>query len=724
MTSLQNAQYCRIALASPEQIRAWTQRQLPTGEVVGCVTQPYTLDYQTHRPETGGLFCERIFGPTKSYACACGKYGDSLSEDEDEDEDGGAGAGGDVCQYGYGSGDGGPKFCKICGVELTESGVRRHRMGYISLECQVIHVWYFKQRPNHIARLLDQQSRHILSLVYYDLCLINPVVAKPTLMLLWSRRRVSETQLVLFGFDERGRRQSLARYLSREWFGVLQHREVVEGADAVLKLLSRLRLEMAMSACRAHWQATIARARLAKRSKHLAEEEEVRQRMRKKLQRAFNELLRRLILLKHVLQHNARPEWVALSCLPVLPPALRPIIELREGQLIASDLNHLYQIVIFRNNRLAWLKQFGAPLSALDTEKILVQRAVDALLANGMAARHFLDPDERPYKSFSDILKGKRGRFRENLLGKRVDYSGRSVIVVGPSLSLSQCGLPSEMAIELFQPFVIRRLIAIGLAPNIRAAKNMLRPSTPIILRALSIVMRRHVVILNRAPTLHRLGIQAFQPVLVRERAIHLHPLVCTGFNADFDGDQMAVHVPLSLEARAEANTFLLPYDNLLSPATGEAVVVPSQDMLLGVYVLTLARHAALALPKPRDPRQRQPRPSSGINLPMFLGARDVLTAYNQGQLHHHSRVWLHCRPNVCVLNAARREAPVELQHEPVLAIQRLSIYEHLQVLATGRHHVLSVYVRTTIGRACLNQQIEQAMAMGPTSLNSANTID
>ena len=708
---LQNAQYCRIALASPEQIKAWTQRRLPNGKVASCVTEVNTLDYLTQRPLTDGLFCERIFGPVKSYACACGKFG-LLSRYKDETPE-------DVEKHSYrypDDGDGSPRFCKTCHVELTDSEVRRHRMGHIRLACQIIHVWYLRQRPSYIASFLDQKFTDIMELMYNFGCLVKPVVAKPTLVLMWFSGQSVSREVQVVDFDC-SCRQALVDYLSYEWFVVLEHREVVMGADAVFNLLKGLRLEIAMNDCYDGWESTAKEWRWLEQTRGF-----LANKKRRSLKLAFDRLLRRLVVLKRLLQAKHRPEWVILSCLPVLPPALRPIVELRDGLLIAADLNYLYQRVICRNNRLTNLQKnrfslcdMAFTLSSEHCAKRLLQEAVDSLLANGMGIDRtelVCDREGRPYKSFSAILKGKRGRFRQNLLGKRVDYSGRSVIVVGPSLSLHQCGLPSEMAIELFQPFLIRRLIAIGFAPSMRAAKKMLKPNAPIILRALSIMMRSHTVILNRAPTLHRLGIQGFRPVLVRERAIHLHPLVCTGFNADFDGDQMAVHAPLSLRARAEASTFMLPHANLLSPATGEAVVVPSHDMLLGLYVLTLARHTAFTLPKSRGPQQRQPRSTSVTKLPSFSQAADVLRAYKQGQLHHHSRVWLRCESSTYVLSATRREAPVELQYQPHLVFpMRLNVYEHLQIETTARHHVRSVHVLTTLGRVCFNQQIEGAIS-------------
>lgn len=695
-----NFQYSHICLASPEQIRSWAERQLPNGEIVGHVTQPHTVDYQTHKPEKDGLFCERIFGPIKSNVCACGKY-QGATDNEDR-----------------------PKFCEECGVELTESQIRRYRMGYIELECSLTHPWYFKQRPNYIARLLNQPSKYINSLIYYDTCLIRAIVDKPTLLFFVAEQSpfykqqkepIFSTPLELFSFDHAWEK-SLESLFSAKWFKILKEREIVTGGDAIKNLLQQINLKRAIQECCAKWD-ILTKEKADKYSQALLgnfKQQSLNYSIEDDLfteQNSLHILCRRLILLKNILNAQILPEWMVLSCLSVLPPALRPMVELKQGQFITSDLNSLYQIVIYRNNRLSWVKKTASPDLVLNMQKRLLQQGVDALLSNGTGSAPLTDKHWRPYKSFSDIIKGKKGRFRENLLGKRVDYSGRSVIVVGPSLSLNQCGLPKEMAVELFQPFIIRKLIVTGAARNFRVAKIMLKNKFSVIWKILTTILQEHLIILNRAPTLHRLGMQAFQPILVKGRAIHLHPLVCTGFNADFDGDQMAVHVPLSLEAQSEARMLMLPFLNLLSPATGEAVTVPSQDMLLGLYILTLEHNSIIRRETNlHGIENRKCLHLVSVRSPSFSKYSDVLTAYHQGFLSCHSRIWLRWIHNAWVINSIARQTPVEIQYESIFNITQLSVYECLQIRNNKKQGVLSLYIRTTVGRILFNQQIEQAL--------------
>lgn len=698
MKNLQDSQYCHIGLVSSEEIRKWAERTLPNGDVVGCVTQPHTIDYQTHKPERNGLFCERIFGPIKSYVCYCNKYQSSTKIEES------------------------PQFCEECGVELTESRVRRHRMGYINLECLVTHPWYLKQRPNYIARLLNQPSKYINSLVYYDACLVRAAIDKPKLLLLISDpssiskpqaqgQIIFDTPLELFSFDHDWQRK-LETFLSPKWFGILQKREIFTGGDAVVKLLTELNLETCIRDC---WDKckSLAKYRTDKYTCELFSPNinEINDKTNEDdiLDHSLDILFKRISLLKSILNAFVLPEWMVMSCLPVLPPALRPMIELQEGQFITSDLNSLYQIILSRNNRLSWVKKTSSPDLVLHMQKRLLQQGVDALFANGVGATPLTDKNWRPYKSLSDIIKGKKGRFRENLLGKRVDYSGRSVIVVGPSLSLNQCGLPIEMALELFQPFIVRKLIIAGFARNLRGAKNMIVTKMSAVFKVLNIVIQENLVILNRAPTLHRLGMQAFQPVLVKGRAIHLHPLVCTGFNADFDGDQMAVHVPLSIQSQAESRVLMLPFLNLLSPATGEAVTVPSQDMLLGLYVLTLSKHSIHNLNycyhnQPFFSKYNQTKIFS------FQKLSDVLMAYYQQMFHYQSRIWFRLSPNSWMINNKLSEHPIEIQCDSSLNGIRLNIYTQLQIRNDNIKGILSIYISTTIGRILFNQQIDQAI--------------
>lgn len=429
----------------------------------------------------------------------------------------------------------------------------------------------------------------------------------------------------------------------------------------------------------------------------------------RKIQRRKDLLIRRIKLTKQFLQTNIKPEWMVLSLLPVLPPELRPMIELGEGELITSDLNELYRRVIYRNNTLIdfYARSGSTPGGLVVCQTRLVQEAVDALIDNGIRGQPMKDSHNRPYKSFSDVIEGKEGRFRENLLGKRVDYSGRSVIVVGPSLPLHQCGLPREMAIELFQAFVIRGLIGRHLAPNLRAAKSMIQNKESIIWKILQEIMQGHPILLNRAPTLHRLGIQAFQPILIKGRAIRLHPLVCGGFNADFDGDQMAVHIPLSLEAQAEARLLMFSHKNLLSPATGDPACVPSQDMLLGLYILTIENHQGIYGNK-NHPYKYKNNKIFLNKIPYFYSYDDVIKAQKQKKIKLHAPLWLRWSTKLQIMTSLNREKPIEIQYNCLGNFSK--IYEHYQIKKNKKEKILSVYLYTTVGRILFNQQIEEAI--------------
>ena len=495
----------KIGLASPEQIRSWSY---------GEVTKPETINYRTLMPERDGLYCERIFGPTKDWECHCGKYKRIRFKG---------------------------KVCERCGVEVTRSKVRRERMGHIELAAPVSHIWYFKGIPSRMGLILDLSPRVLEKVLYFALY----IVTDPG-----SVRELSKMQTL----TEKEYRDMREKY--EDDF------EASMGAEAVKKLLEDIDCE--------------------KLSEELKKDLETAQGQKRV------HILKRLEVVESFRISGNRPEWMILDAVPVIPPDIRPLVQLDGGRFATSDLNDLYRRVINRNNRLKRLIELGAPDIIVRNEKRMLQEAVDALIDNGRRGRPVTGPNNRPLKSLSDMLKGKQGRFRQNLLGKRVDYSGRSVIVVGPELKMYQCGLPKEMALELFKPFVMKRLVETGAAGNIKAARKAVERAKSEVWDALEIVIKNHPVMLNRAPTLHRLGIQAFEPVLVEGRAIKLHPLVCTAFNADFDGDQMAVHVPLSAEAQAEARFLMLAANNLLKPSDGSPVAVPSQDMVLGSYYLTL----------------------------------------------------------------------------------------------------------------------------------------
>lgn len=539
-TSIDYFDYIRISIASSERVLKWSY---------GEVTKPETINYRTLKPERDGLFCERIFGPSKDWECYCGKYKR-------------------VRHKGI--------ICERCGVEVTDSKVRRHRMGHIKLAAPVSHIWFLKGIPSYLGLLLDMTLKDLEQVIYFN----NYVVVDP-----------GES-----GFKK-------LQLLTEEEYEdyVLEHEEttlkVGIGAEVIKELLSEITLTKLAEDIRNELDAS--GGSVQKRAK----------------------LIKRLRLVESLIESNTEPTWFVMDVLPVTPPDLRPMVQLDGGRFATSDLNDLYRRVINRNNRLARLLEMGAPEIIVRNEKRMLQEAVDALIDNGRRGRTVVGPNSRPLKSLSNIIEGKQGRFRQNLLGKRVDYSGRSVIVVGPQLSLNQCGLPKEMAIELFKPFVVNKLIERGLVQNIKSAKKKIERSEPVVWDILEEVVEGHPVMLNRAPTLHRLGIQAFEPKLVEGRAIQLHPLVCTAFNADFDGDQMAVHVPLSIEAQTEARMLMLATNNILAPANGKPIITPTQDMVLGIYYLTILK----------DPEA----PVKGY----FHNFMDAISALELGKIKLHDKI-------------------------------------------------------------------------------------
>ncbi|MEY4357703.1 MAG: hypothetical protein RL469_1029, partial [Pseudomonadota bacterium] len=500
----------KIGLASPEMIRSWS---------FGEVKKPETIKYRTFKPERDGLFCAKIFGPVKDYECLCGKYKRLKHR-------------GVVCEK--------------CGVEVTQSKVRRDRMGHIELASPVAHIWFLKSLPSRIGLMLDMTLREIERVLYFEAF----VVIDPGMTPL-QRGQLLTDEMYLEAIEQHG-----------------DEFDARMGAEAIYELLHSLDLAAEVGKAREGMGNTSSETKLKRLSK-------------------------RLKLIESFIESGNRPEWMVMTILPVLPPDLRPLVPLDGGRFATSDLNDLYRRVINRNNRLRRLLELNAPDIIVRNEKRMLQEAVDALLDNGRRGRAITGTNKRPLKSLADMIKGKQGRFRQNLLGKRVDYSGRSVIVVGPTLRLHQCGLPKKMALELFKPFIFQKLQLRGDASTIKAAKRLVEREGPEVWDILSEVIREHPVLLNRAPTLHRLGIQAFEPVLIEGKAIQLHPLVCTAFNADFDGDQMAVHVPLSLEAQLEARALMMSSNNILSPANGDPIIVPSQDVVLGLYYMTRERIGA-----------------------------------------------------------------------------------------------------------------------------------
>nr|QTV76531.1 RNA polymerase beta' subunit [Lonicera macranthoides] len=664
-------QQLRIGLVSPQQISTWANKILPNGEIVGEVTKSSTFHYKTKKPQKGGLFCERIFGPIKSGICACGNY--RVIGDAKDD----------------------PKFCEQCGVEFVDSRIRRYQMGYIKLACPVTHVWYLKRLPSYIANLLDKPLKELEGLVYCDFSFARPITKKPTFL----RLRGS------FEYEIQSWKSIIPLFFTSQGFDTFRNREISTGAGAIREQLADLDLRIIVDYSLVEW-------------KELGEEGLTGNEWEdRKVGRRKNFLARRMELAKHFIRTNIEPEWMVLCLLPVLPPELRPLCRTDSSRLVRSDINELYRRVIYRNNTLTDLLTTSrfAPGELVMCQEKLVQEAVDSLLDNGIGGQPTKDGSNQVYKSFSDIIAGKEGRFRETLLGKRVDYSGRSVIVVGPSLSLHRCGLPREIAIELFQTFVIRGLIRQHLASNIRVAKSQIREKEPIVWEILQEVMQGHPVLLNRAPTLHRLGIQAFQPVLVEGRAICLHPLVCKGFNADFDGDQMAVHVPLSLEAQAEARLLMFSHLNLLSPAIGNPISVPTQDMLIGLYVLTRGNRRGVCVNRynPWNCRNYQNERIFDNNYkytkekePLFSNSYDAIGAYRQKRINLDSPLWLRWRLDQRVI--ATREAPIEVHYESLGTYYE--IYGHYLIVRSIKKEILYIYIRTTVGHIFLYREIEEAI--------------
>jgi DNA-directed RNA polymerase subunit beta' len=790
--------YIKIKLASPVRILQWSHRRLPNGQFIGEVQKSETINYRTFKPEMDGLFCERIFGPSKSLECACGKY--------------------KRVRY-----DG--LICERCGVELTESRVRRHRMGHINLIYPVTHVWYTNSRPNYMALLLEVEQcekRVDTGLLYYlpDLFTLintnlefskNPAIKdllaeiiKQKSLINWLPNdpdyKVNSQKLkrdILYTKISRDHYQkdrvtndatvkltkirkklkrliemlrkdtSSKRILSQTFQQEYQKKFAIKSGKVNLRdnRIKRIKLaslayfiaEDEISFYGLHWDLQqyrrsrelgftgyplkpypkptqqnrrrntpkyllrttpnylIGAVLIKKELENLNINKEISKTRRfiticskvlhkdqpiyngskwfrkweyQRIYKLRDQSIKRIRILENLQATGSNPAWMVITILPVIPPALRPMIQLEGGRFATSDLNELYRRIITRNNRLLRLLEIDAPQLIIRNEKRMLQEAVDTLIDNGKRGKIALSANNRPLKSLSDIIKGKHGRFRQNLLGKRVDYSGRSVIVVGPSLKLNQCGLPYEMAIELFQPFIIRELINQGLASNMKVAKNLIQQNESTIDRALEKVLANHPIFLNRAPTLHRLGIQAFEPVLVQGRAIKLHPLVCSAFNADFDGDQMAVHVPLSLESQAECYMLMLAPYNFLSPANGEPIIMPSQDMVLGCYYLTVNNIKSLL----------------GSNN-YFANLDDVILAYNQNQIELHTSIWVRSKDNGI--------EPGPLIKKTVLEDNTtIEYYENLQIRFDSAGEPLVQYIQTTTGRVIFNYTIQKTLKL------------
>ena len=612
--------YIQITLASPEKIKNWAEKNILNCEISCEIIKPETINYRTFKPEMDGLFCEKIFGPVKNWECYCGKY-KRVEPNE-------------------------LLVCERCGVEVTESRVRRHRMGYIDLVSPVTHVWYLKGIPSYLSLLLKRRLRTLEEIIYFNQYLIlNHVPFQNAENNLNNNLNFED---YLHSSDE-------------ENYSFENNRAKI-GAEAIKYLLKNIDLEKELVKNR------LALSLLDHGHKLFDENTDQNSTSHKETR---EKLIRRIRLIENFIATGSDPSWMVLDVIPVIPPGLRPMVQLDGGRFATSDLNELYRRVITRNNRLARLLKIYAPAIIVHNEKRMLQEAVDALIDNGKRGRKALGAHNRALKSLSDIIEGKHGRFRQNLLGKRVDYSGRSVIIVGPSLKLNQCGLPHEIALELFQPFIIHQLIIHGLASNMKLAKKLIQTGEPIIWTILENILKDHPILLNRAPTLHRLGIQAFEPILVEGRAIQLHPLVCPAFNADFDGDQMAIHVPLSTEAQLEAKNLMLAPNNFLSPATGDPIILPSQDMVLGCYYLTVDN----------------PTAKENINH-YFSNYQDVMLAYEQKKISVHTPVWV-------------KTLDVNTNDPKIIENSKTSELQFDKMNGTK-------YIRTTPGRILLNTTISK----------------
>ena len=613
----------KIGLASPEKIREWSR---------GEVTKPETINYRTLKPEKDGLFCEKIFGPSKDWECHCGKYRK-------------------IRYKGV--------ICDRCGVEVTKASVRRERMGSVELATPVSHIWYFKGIPSRMGLILDISPRVLEKVLYFA----SYIVLDPMETTLDYKQVLSEKEF---------------REAYEEFGGKFR---VGMGAEAIKELLMDIDVEK--------------------------EAEQLKSELFEATGQKKAKIVKRLEVFEAFRNSGNKPEWMILDVIPVIPPDLRPMVQLDGGRFATSDLNDLYRRIINRNNRLKRLLELGAPEIIVRNEKRMLQEAVDALIDNGRRGRPVTGPGNRALKSLSDMLKGKQGRFRQNLLGKRVDYSGRSVIVVGPELKIYQCGLPKEMAIELFKPFVMKELVANGTAHNIKSAKKMVERLQTEVWDVLEDVIKEHPVMLNRAPTLHRLGIQAFEPILVEGKAIKLHPLVCTAFNADFDGDQMAVHLPLSVEAQAECRFLLLSPNNLLKPSDGAPVAVPSQDMVLGIYYLTMERMVDHS-------KEEEIASTVAENAPIYDTDEEIKEALDKGIIGAHDMIKYHADDRVVICE------PIDaLGHsfsdvnQAILAYENkeISLHQRIKVKRTvfnGEGKEISGIIDTTLGRCLFNEILPQ----------------
>jgi len=704
-------EYVQLQLASPSEIKRWSQRVLPTGEVVGEISKADTINYRTFKPERGGLFCERIFGSTSNGECSCGKtkrrkliaplnFNRLTVQKNDE----------------FQTAQSLIEVCPSCGVEPTNAKVRRYRMGCISLKKPVAHMWYFRNSPNVLATLLNMRSQDIDEIIHFqtytsatlgtqNYCLHGGV---QWYVNHWEPMHPYFAGTTDFNFDKAAPWNMSGSTMPSE-------PKTIEncGAEALQVLLSQLDLAFLQKMLSRKLHNEIEKQKFAtkrlrkqhkrrKKSKLLSRNDQKNYGISTKVKK----YARRLEYVRSLARKGLRPEWMVLSIFPVLPPDLRPMIQMSSGRFATSDLNDLYRRLIYRKIRfekfLTLFDEEFLPDLLIRHDLCLLQEAADSIIDNGRLEKPAQRPNRKAFKSLTSIIEGKHGRFRQNLLGKRVDYSGRSVIVVGPKLRLHQCGLPREMALELFQPFVIRALLEESGVKNIRAAKNLLQRRPQMVWDILDTVVTGHPVLLNRAPTLHRLGIQAFEPILLSGRAIQLHPLVCPAFNADFDGDQMAVHVPLGLEAQAEARLLMLATHNWLSPATGEPSILPSQDMILGFYYLTTLKPSVSKVQKVEviEPGSNpitlmRIAQSNGI----FTNFQSVLHAYGTGALDLHEMIWLRWSSYIQTNNPK----PVQITVKPSGHIT--TIYDTF-VMESGLNFLSNDQVELTNSKQLFNQKM------------------
>jgi len=732
-------EYVQLQLASPTEIKRWSQRLLPTGEMVGEVSKADTINYRTFKPERGGLFCERIFGSTSNGECSCGKTKRRKLISS-------ANMGRLTTPINSGKfqpNHGLVEVCPSCGVEPTNSKVRRYRMGCISLKKPVAHMWYFRNNPNVLATLLNMRGQEIDETIHFqtytaskpgtqNYCLHGGVqwfVNHWEPMHPYFSGSLDTIQDTVAPWNTTGSRMP-------------DEIKTIEncGAEALQELLSRLDLVFLQRMLARKLKNEIEKKKFA--SKYLRKGQK-RRKKSKLLGRSeqknygispnVKKYARRLEFVRSLSRKNLRPEWMVLSIFPVLPPDLRPMIQMSSGRFATSDLNDLYRRLIYRKIRfekfLTLFDEEFLPDLLIRHDLCLLQEAADSIIDNGRLEKPAQRPNRKAFKSLTSIIEGKHGRFRQNLLGKRVDYSGRSVIVVGPKLRLHQCGLPREMALELFQPFVIRALLEESGVKNIRAAKNLLQRRPQMVWEILENVVAGHPVLLNRAPTLHRLGIQAFEPILLSGRAIQLHPLVCPAFNADFDRDQMAVHVPLGLEAQAEARLLMLATHNWLSPATGEPSILPSQDMILGFYYLTTLK------PNPAEKLVRLQSHQKTQFQGIFKNFQSVLHAYETGYVELHEMVWvrwssfiqttmpkpleIRVKPTghvTTIYDTFVMESGVQVQTEGDLVLREFD-KKFMNTVAAHYSHQTSFdgfafYIRTTPGRILFNNLIYENLLL------------